>query len=501
MNVDESRSILVKADPSVNAWLNAQIGSMDCIFFYVDYCNKNGERNFFRATLQEIGIKPVEYLQMTKNSNIREIILELMWRQARSKYDGTVRILTGDPEELKVGEILPENNYLLAMSLYEFDLVAESLSGILSRSRELRASDIFPNYLNDSNEEDFMDIEELKSRYCSVFTQMTGLLGDMKTVANSLEGKPYATDKQLVVMYKLMTHCACAGMYNEVIPFDSSLFVSDLDLVYQRHMFDKGLEKQKKFFEQFVSATLVLEDKISKAKEIADPDSDKAYASSEYIDAVRELTLKDLRVICHFDLNKYSGENMSPFMYGPYAALAENYLNSGNFKEDALNEWIGEISEVRPGMHLLQQLRMLNSCRGSLLPRTGVGIYQTLAGDGANKKYSSEWLGWKVSSEAVLNDADSLILFNNENFNRMRCNSGLVMDSWLEYIPYRKQTAGMVFRCDVPDAESPQALLLAVHPECGLAKQSKWTGSHIFNILQSAKELMQIRTVDPDLIA
>ena len=74
--------------------------------------------------------------------------------------------------------------------------------------------------------------------------------------------------------------------------------------------------------------------------------------------------------------------------------------------------------------------------------------------------------------------------------------AGIVLDHWIERIPYREQTAGLTFNFDQPDAEAPQALLLAV------ATKDKgkhyWSEEMLLNTLRSTMHLVKCRSVEPD---
>ena len=174
--------------------------------------------------------------------------------------------------------------------------------------------------------------------------------------------------------------------------------------------------------------------------------------------------------------------------------MGQDFTNAQNLKGDEFLDWMDEISEVRPGMKRYHDLRMLREMQGEPggAPRTG--LFQTQSGD----KVVPEWMGCKFSGESILDDTDSLVMFDRQNFQEGSNNAGLIFDSWLEYIPFRKQTAGLVYRADIPDAEAPQAILYAIHPKLRTGKP--WTDPEMVDVFRWAEKLMKIRTVDPDQI-
>ena len=76
--------------------------------------------------------------------------------------------------------------------------------------------------------------------------------------------------------------------------------------------------------------------------------------------------------------------------------------------------------------------------------------------------------------------------------------AGIVLDHWVERIPYREQTAAMAFNCDQPDAEAPQTLLLAVSTK---DNASRWSEEMLLNALKSAIHMVKCRAVEPDMIS
>jgi hypothetical protein len=71
----------------------------------------------------------------------------------------------------------------------------------------------------------------------------------------------------------------------------------------------------------------------------------------------------------------------------------------------------------------------------------------------------------------------------------------------MEYIPYRKQTAGLTFHCDQPDNEAPQTLLLAIHPEfTKIGTGLTWRSEDVRELLDTTRFMLMNRAVDPDMI-
>ena len=489
-----AKGLLATAEPAVNAWLAQQMGSLQNIIFYVDH-SVGEQRNFYESNLQEVGLTPIEYLYLSAFPKVLARMLELGWRKRdwRNLKGGTVRILTGDPAELEPGEQLPDLGKRPAkILLYEFSLLADDLAALLARSRAMRAGDIIPAVVGESAEEELMNVEELKSRYLAVRDELIQIRVKLDRIVASHDDilSSPLEDVDVIELYELTGRCARAGMFNETPGFDSELLVKDIDKVLERPRYDQAVEKQQKFLAQMRVFCDAITERLSAAAACLPAEDYRAARPAAYIEAIQALTCKNLRVVPRFSVKQFREER--PLRNQTFRSMGKDYKNVDNLTGNAFLDWMDEVAEVRPGMKLYHDIRMMRRMMDPTAESLRAGIYQTLSQD----KIAFEWLGWTVSDESILDDADSLVMFERDDFNEMLENVGLVFDSWLEYIPFRKQTAGLTFHCDTPDAEAPQALLYAVAPKTS----GTWGPASMRAIIQSARRLMRIRSVDPDQI-
>ena len=488
------KGILAVAEPAVNNWLAAQMGPLKNVVFYVDY--RDGDKaSFYESSLQEIGMTPLEFLHLSAYPGVLRHTLELGWRKLdwRNRKHGTVRILTGDPEETTTGEWLPDHSADEKTCLYEFSLLTDNLASLLSRSRAMRAGDIVPSISGDAAEEKKINLKELKYRYLSVYDALSEINGELTAFLGAPDrnlAHPMS-DTQVFSLYDLVGKCTRAGLFNEVIPFDPALLVEDIDAVavLDRPAYDKAVEKQMGFLAQLKLLSEALTQRLAEADKLA-PDNGSTLRPSAYIEALQTLTVKNLRVVPRFSVKDCL--DAYPFNNASFRRMAKDFQNVENLTGNAFLDWMDEVAEVRPGMKLYREIRMLQQLRGDSYLETNAGIFQTLS----QQKIAREWLGCKVSDEKVLDDADSLVLFDRQNFGETQDNAGLIFDSWLEYIPFRKQTAGLVYRCDVPDAEAPQALIYGFLTRSNL--QGKWNTNDILSGIRSTAFLSSMRTYDPE---
>lgn len=488
-SADAGSGVLSKAEPSVSAWIASQMGALENVIFHVDFTDGD-QRCFFDSNLKEIGIEPVEFLHLSSYPNVLEQMLELAWRASdwENRKKGQVKILTGNPAELEKGEILPDIGPD-KVHLYEYSLLTDHLSSLLSKARSLRGGDFIPSISGDSAEEKLMDLEELKGRYQSVYETLCSINEKLTSTIATLESKPMA-DAQVLELFGIVSECTRSGLFNETVAYDTALLLEGVDPILQRPLYDKVIERQQEFLAKLTNLSLALSERLNKASEIVPADAASVRASA-YIEALQTLTFKNLKVTCRFSMKP----NLSdfPFKDEVYKGMGKDYSYAKNLKGDQFNDWMDEISEVRPGMKLYHEIEMLQQLWGHSGAKK-VGIFQTQS----SEQTVSEWLGCPVSDESMLRDTDSLVLFDRQNFDPDAYNSGLVFDFWLEYIPLRKQTAGLVYRCDIPNAEAPQTILYTLYPK--LETNKKWKDDEMVNVFHSAVKLLKVRTVDPDQI-
>jgi hypothetical protein len=72
----------------------------------------------------------------------------------------------------------------------------------------------------------------------------------------------------------------------------------------------------------------------------------------------------------------------------------------------------------------------------------------------------------------------------------------LAIDEWVEAVPAREATAGVAFHVERPDAQPPQAILIAVPPD----PAAPWTREVIADILAETLDLAAIRVAPPEAL-
>ena len=71
-----------------------------------------------------------------------------------------------------------------------------------------------------------------------------------------------------------------------------------------------------------------------------------------------------------------------------------------------------------------------------------------------------------------------------------------MLDEWVEIIPVKEETSGIVFNYNQPNATPPQSILLAVTPSL----TNRWEWDDLVHTIIDTVELGKIRAVEPDHI-
>ena len=503
------------AEPSIDLWLKQMTGKLDNILFYVETTNDNKEIRYETCTLNDLDINHAEYLYLSANDTLFQSFLEVRWRLKYNRLTEKIKIHASRPDE-NFEEIICFNEKGEAIedvfTLYEDELRISKLRSIVMQSTEMKANDLVSFAYGDYDMEMTVDIKELKSRYNSLRTYLAQLSDNMKkSIKNLVDSVEDAfDDASLAKMYEHLCLCTSSGMFSSLPEFKPEMFVYKyinskndekqfhINPVTQALIVDEAVEMQQNFLEKYKNVYEELNKRSSDAEKIIEWNSEETYTSEQYVEAIKKLLLNNFKVCPRFTLHYALTENQRKAFDDVITKGISCYRNLDALSFD---EWQFDVAEVREPMKTWHHLSMFQSVTNG---DTGkVSILQT---DSEGTPVKEQWLGCKVAQEADLQDVDSLVIYNSGDFTKLGTatskpayNSGLIIDAWNEFIPYKKQTAGMVFHCDQPDNEAPQALLLAINPKYSMTK-GKWQIDDILELLDFTRFMLMNRAVEPDHI-
>jgi hypothetical protein len=105
------------------------------------------------------------------------------------------------------------------------------------------------------------------------------------------------------------------------------------------------------------------------------------------------------------------------------------------------------------------------------------------------------WIGGKFGDALPAGEVASIVLFAPlPEIAQPLC--GLLLDEWTELVPATKETTGIAFHFNRPNAMAPQALLLAVSPTLTGA----WAWNNLVAVIDETFERARMRAVEPDMV-
>ncbi|HEX3165421.1 MAG TPA: hypothetical protein VHQ93_04125, partial [Chitinophagaceae bacterium] len=196
---------------------------------------------------------------------------------------------------------------------------------------------------------------------------------------------------------------------------------------------------------------------------------------SDYKGASQQILGKDFTILPLFKIHNTAGLSIS-------ITASKNLTD-----ELQVEEWLQSVARVRPSVQQLNRAiinhDLLNKNSMSLIPVQ----LPFKAGD--------KWVGLPFGDMELAGDMASIMLQQvPSDVTALQC--GLFIDEWVELIPAEKETAGITFHFNRPNAVAPQSILLAVSPEIN----GKWSWDDLLAIINETLDLSKLRVVEPDMI-
>ncbi len=154
-----------------------------------------------------------------------------------------------------------------------------------------------------------------------------------------------------------------------------------------------------------------------------------------------------------------------------------------------IEDWLFTASLVRPGAERLQHARVL-----ALAAAAPMGDLSLLQWPATAKGWIAEP---PPAGEDWNDDRIAIALQPAQPLDLSQPLIGLVIDEWTELLPRDTETTGIAFNYDAPNAEPPQALLLAVSAR-SFNNNGRWQWSELAACVEQAFDLARLRAVGPD---
>jgi hypothetical protein len=157
----------------------------------------------------------------------------------------------------------------------------------------------------------------------------------------------------------------------------------------------------------------------------------------------------------------------------------------------AVEDWFEGVSRVRAGARRLSDVRLV-------APAAGGDPAATLAPLQLPAREGVAWVGAPLpAGQPLPGGVTAITVATGPPWSPGGNQAGLVIDEWVEVVPSRAETTGLVFQYDAPDACAPQALLLAVSPD----PSRPWDLATLEAIVLETADATRLRAVQPEQLA
>ncbi|GAB3325636.1 hypothetical protein GCM10027299_24010 [Larkinella ripae] len=152
-----------------------------------------------------------------------------------------------------------------------------------------------------------------------------------------------------------------------------------------------------------------------------------------------------------------------------------------------MENWLQTLARVRPAVENTETLTLHHD------------LYQEQAFDlmPIQVPYAAgdPWVGERFAETLRGQERLSLVLHQVPG-NTAQNQAGFLLDEWTELIPTEKETTGVAFHYNRPNATPPQAILIAVAP----VLNGKWSWNELVSVVTDTLDRAKLRAVEPDLL-
>ncbi len=501
-------------EPGMNSWMGTLLGDPSNIQCLVKAVDKDGNV-LTRAdlteiedivSLQDLQIQPIDFIYLIRNKLEESGTSEL---EGRFRYFFAKKNSVTDDTIVKIEftQVDPAGDSTIK-SLAEILPFADYIRNIVSGSRPLKARDYDSSSKKvtvSADNPDNINVPELQARLQKMFTNFNALMSQLQTaVADAITIKTEPVVNTLRDQLKVI---ADAGM---VYAFPQSAVGVDqkqIDVLttqgqsvlkrYESLLVNllnappKAVDIDTKLAQILKDTTMNVGQKVNLLTEmikgvVGDYTTIKVEQKVNLLTEMIKAVLGDDYVI------------LPKFNFNDAVEITQVYNSRNNLLEYstntlkiplAVNEWLHGVSLVRPKMHTLELIRMLND--------TFNIISFQLEPIQMPYRDKASWLAVEYPPDTTIDhDTVSFISHNPQGFDPSKDQCGLLIDEWVEVIPKKEEVTGISFNYNQPNSVPPQALLLAVTPE----ETGNWKWENLVDTVLDTFDRARRRAVEPDLL-
>lgn len=483
------------AEPTLNKWAGEIIGDPAKIIVLVEYLVQTGEGEELveetlatTVSLADLQIQPLDVLHMfgtgpldggaELNARIAALVREKITLPV--DFEGTA-----DDLKLNIRYTFKDN---LTWSedeytFYEKAGLIQSLRQLITNSTPIAADDLLIPGQEEVEEDQVrnLQVDELQVRITNLNARLQIVadhLQDFFDTEISLEDAPEHTFTTVQVdslrsLLKEAAIFAIPGAVPEtVVSYGNSpglSLINSADGVLKA--IEKRLAEAAPDLEKGANTSLLNEARVNALREAARKILGKAFV---VVPQFKLRNADDLALQINLDETKGLLRSASPF---------------------AMEEWSQSSGRVRERVAVFDTLQMWVENFGTELP-SKEALQFPFSQDGSGTSID-HWLGVEFpDGYTPSEDKLSLILMNTAELilQPEDPKAGFLIDEWVEIIPNLKETTGITFNYDQPDAKAPNTLLLAVTPK----ETGSWSWDNLVHTLNDTLELAKNRAVEPE---
>lgn len=474
---------LATIEPKVDAWLQQMMHKTDTIYMRMkDPVSDSGEFKGVLPSLGSLGISVSEMVYLSADkASFTHFVEVLSWMETGvfMEYDCESPITSDDPN-------------LHAFS--ECSMAIDELRKILAAARPLTNDDLVKR-TGMPSAAIYNDMSKEYNNVLSYISRLFGLIGDLIRRQADLQDPNKADyemtalpDEMIKSAVNILLACYRIGYTMALDAVSNDIFIGDKKVVDGVVDWKNTVQAQHALFQSMKMVYENLQAKYKQAQKIVADDPEHKYTT--YVEAIKTMLVSGFLIVPSFrpDDNVLIADLAEQ-------ARGKRFLNISNMELEGM---IGDLARVEQPMMTLHQLRLYQKCDDIDTARI-VPMQLASVDDNASVR---QWLGTAVASEDDVMDAFTYMVMNPEHIVNAAHQeepvlAGIVIDHWIERIPYREQTAAVAFGYDQPDAEAPQTLLLAVATK---DNNKHWNEKMLANSLKSAIHMVKCRTISPDMI-
>jgi hypothetical protein len=462
-------------EPGINKWLAGIIGDPEKIRCTVHHMiDENTASSAIEYSLKDLMLQPIDFIYMLGNelqggaTEIEQIIINKYRRDSLVVDKLLIKInfssaTTTTSDIITFTEIFPLAVYMKKLITGSTSIDAEDLQ---SSSKDKPADESNPKGL---------DHAELLSRLTIVKSLFDTAQGEFETAKTNFDITADETNAN--ALRDALIKITAFGIVN-ALPASQYGINSTMEQLLDK----QTVSIQKKLAEISTAYTT----KIS----TANAETNIALKTDALISAVKLLLGEGFNALpCFYLNNSVDMQNA----YNDRETILNHAKNVLNIRMPIEN-WIHGVTKVRPKVGLLENIRLL----ADALDRDEIKLEAVQLPYKAN----DTWLAVELPAleegkeRGILHDTHSVVVHQPKNFSPFTRQCGLLIDEWVEVIPEEKSVTGISIHFNQPNAEPPQALLLAITPE----ETGKWEWEDLLSTLDDTLLRSKLRMIEPDVV-